>query len=140
MFLSPVAVAQSGTGIIQGHVLDESTREPLIGANISVVGTSIGSTTDVEGHFQIYNLAPGIYRLQVSSIGHKPFIKADVVVASGKQVEVVIALEVAAVELGEVTIQPSAFGMHANALQRSCYATTKIWRSERDSKWLSRIP
>jgi hypothetical protein len=109
MFLSPVAVAQSSTGIIQGHVLDESTREPLIGANVLVVGTSIGSTADAEGHFQILNLAPGIYRLQVTTIGYKPFIKADVVVAPGKQVEVVIALEVAAVELGEVTIQPSYF-------------------------------
>jgi hypothetical protein len=109
MFLSPVAVAQSSTGIIQGHVLDESTREPLIGANVLVAGTSIGSTADAEGHFQILNLAPGIYRLQVTTIGYQPFIKADVVVAPGKQVEVVIALEEAAVELGEVTIQPSYF-------------------------------
>ncbi|WP_294599610.1 TonB-dependent receptor [uncultured Bacteroides sp.] len=39
--------------IIQGTVLEEGTREPLIGVNVVVKGTTIGTTTDVEGKYSI---------------------------------------------------------------------------------------
>lgn len=119
VFHSAVSAPSSSTGIVQGQVLDESTREPLIGANVLVIGTLVGATTDFKGHFQILNLAPGIYRLQATTVGYKPFIRTDVVVAPGKQVEVVIALEVTAVELGEVTIQPSYFKIDKSTLGSS---------------------
>lgn len=39
--------------IIQGTVLEEGTNEPLIGVNVLVKGTTIGTTTDVEGKYSI---------------------------------------------------------------------------------------
>ena len=39
--------------VIQGTVLEEGTNEPLIGVNVVVKGTTIGTTTDVEGKYSI---------------------------------------------------------------------------------------
>ena len=39
--------------IIQGTVLEEGTNEPLIGVNVVVKGTAIGTTTDAEGRYSI---------------------------------------------------------------------------------------
>jgi hypothetical protein len=107
--LSAVAAPEGSTGMVQGTVSDASTREPLISANITVVGTTIGATTDSDGHFQIAKLAPGTYRMKATTVGYTPLIKTDIVVAPGRQVEVVFALEPAAVELNEITVQPSYF-------------------------------
>ncbi|MEL7221754.1 MAG: carboxypeptidase-like regulatory domain-containing protein, partial [Bacteroidota bacterium] len=38
---------------ITGKVYDEQTKEPLIGATISVVGSSTGVVTDFDGTFQL---------------------------------------------------------------------------------------
>lgn len=41
------------TKIVQGTVLEEGTNEPLIGVNVVVKGTTIGTTTDIEGKYSI---------------------------------------------------------------------------------------
>jgi hypothetical protein len=97
------------SNLIEGHVLDAVTREPLIGANILVMGTAIGATTNPDGHFQIPNLAPGTYRLQASMIGYQSFIKTDIIAAVGKQVEVMIMLQPEAVKVSEYEITPTYF-------------------------------
>ena len=42
-----------GQGILRGVVLDSTNSEPLIGANIMVESTSLGTATDLEGKFKI---------------------------------------------------------------------------------------
>ncbi len=49
MALTPAVVAQS----ISGRVLDADTKDPLIGANVSVKGTARGTVTDVQGEFTV---------------------------------------------------------------------------------------
>jgi len=38
-------------GTIQGQVVDADNQQPLIGANVSLVGTQLGSATDDNGKF-----------------------------------------------------------------------------------------
>ena len=55
---------------ISGRVLDKGNREPLIGVNIVVKGTVLGTVTDLEGTFTLsIQSAPPIL-LAVSSIGY----------------------------------------------------------------------
>ncbi|MBR5119186.1 MAG: TonB-dependent receptor [Muribaculaceae bacterium] len=63
LFLSIGAYAQI---TVQGHVKD-ATGEPVIGATITVVGTTNTVATDFDGNFTI--VAPKGAQLQVSSIG-----------------------------------------------------------------------
>ncbi|MDK9700621.1 MAG: TonB-dependent receptor [bacterium] len=105
-----LAFGQPATAsLVQGHVRDGTTNEPIPGASVSVVGTSDGVRTDIEGHFRFSSLATGMYRIQASSVGYKPLIKSDIVVAPGKQTEVVFLLTPTSVELSEVVVTPSYF-------------------------------
>ena len=63
LFLSIGAYAQI---TVQGHVKD-ATGEPVIGATVTVVGTTNTVATDFDGNFTI--TAPKGAQLQVSSIG-----------------------------------------------------------------------
>ena len=76
-------IAQSQTGIISGTVTDASTKQPLIGTNVLIIGSNIGSATDINGEFKITNLSPGVYQVKISMIGYSSYIKTDVAVNTG---------------------------------------------------------
>lgn len=63
--------AFAGNGKIAGLVIDAETNEPLIGANVVVVGTSFGATTDIEGRFVILSVQPGSYDLRATYVGYQ---------------------------------------------------------------------
>ena len=52
-----------------GTVVDE-LGEPVIGANVVVVGTTNGATTDIDGNFSISNVAENA-TLKVTYIGYR---------------------------------------------------------------------
>ena len=60
------------TGKIAGKVLDGTTKEPLVGATVLVVGTTQGAATDLDGNYVILNLRPGVYAVKASAIGYQP--------------------------------------------------------------------
>lgn len=57
-----------GTNMVTGRVLDEETGEPLIFANVTVSGHSLGTQTDLDGNFSIM-LPQGSNSLIVSYTG-----------------------------------------------------------------------
>lgn len=63
-----IVVSVSLAGSIRGYVCDASGN-PLIGATIMVVGTSIGAMTDANGEYFIENIEPGLYSLNASMVG-----------------------------------------------------------------------
>ena len=67
LFSEP-ALGQTAT--VVGKVTDSETGKSLIGANVQVAGTSLGSATDIEGNFEISNLHAGIHILRASFIGY----------------------------------------------------------------------
>jgi hypothetical protein len=60
----------SGKGSITGYVRDNATEEPLIGANVVIVGTTFGTATDAGGKYYIPNIPAGNTHLKVNSIGY----------------------------------------------------------------------
>ena len=71
-------------GHIQGHIVDERTKQPMIGANVTVMGTNFGAATNTEGIYRIENLQEEVYKLKVSYIGYVDFVETDVLVVRGK--------------------------------------------------------
>ncbi|OQX96371.1 hypothetical protein B6I21_01195 [candidate division KSB1 bacterium 4572_119] len=59
------------TGKIAGYVKDAETGDGLPGANVFIEGTSLGAAADLEGHFIILNIPPGIYTLKCSMMGYQ---------------------------------------------------------------------
>ena len=48
-FLMTTLSAQTITGV----VLDDESKEPLLGANVLVKGTNIGASSDIKGNFTL---------------------------------------------------------------------------------------
>ena len=89
-------------GNLKGNITDKSTREPLTGATVQVMGTTTGAVADIDGNYQL-NLKPGTYTLQISYIGYRTEIVENLVIDQTDKVmnfELVTDTEV----LGEVTI------------------------------------
>ena len=62
------------TGKIAGNVVDKETKEPLPGVNVFIAGTSFGSATNMNGEFNIINVPPGNYNVNVQMIGYAGFM------------------------------------------------------------------
>lgn len=71
------------TGTIRGKVIDKTFNEELTGVQIKVVGTTIGTITDLSGNYFI-DIAPGTYTLEMSYIGMAKKTIKDVVVKKGE--------------------------------------------------------
>lgn len=76
LLIPGVVFAQSGK--LKGTVVDQKSKEPLIGANIVLEGTSYGSATDVNGVFLILNVPPGTYTIKGSYVGYKSLTVSNV--------------------------------------------------------------
>jgi len=103
LFLSSL-VFSSGTGVISGHVEDKDTGEPIIGANIIVVGTYQGTAADVDGNFQITGLTAGDYDIRISTIGYKVQLHTGVKILDGKTVVLNIIMEPTTLALGQEVV------------------------------------
>jgi len=99
----------SGSGSIKGVVLDKVTGEPLIGANIVVLNTSLGGSTNVNGLVTIYGVPTGERTLKVSYIGYQP-ITLQVTIPEDKIIEQEFRLTPQAIEGKEVVITAQAKG------------------------------
>lgn len=60
-----------GQGTLTGVVTDSLTHEKLIGVNVVLMGTGMGSATSIEGEFKIVNISPRAYTVRVSCIGYE---------------------------------------------------------------------
>src|SRR6267143_4407590 len=94
----------AGNGKITGRVTDASTKEPLIGATVAIVGTTLGTSTDVEGKFAILSVPPGEYDLKATYIGYQDVTTKGIRVNSDLTSEVNFALSSTEVELKPVEI------------------------------------
>ena len=56
---------------IEGEVRDQKTQVKLIGANVFLVGTSIGTSTSEDGKYSLTNLLPGQYKIKATYIGYQ---------------------------------------------------------------------
>jgi len=84
--------AQTGVGKLSGKVIDADTREPLIGANLLLVNTTLGTATDLSGEYFILNITPGNYDVKVSYVGYAPKTIANVRIVAGITYELNIEL------------------------------------------------
>ncbi|MCB0819975.1 MAG: TonB-dependent receptor [Bacteroidetes bacterium] len=73
---------ESSAQTIKGVVKDEN-KEPMIGAAVRVSGTTIGTTTNLDGEYTLTNLTPGNVTLEFSFVGYNKQTR-EAKVESGK--------------------------------------------------------
>lgn len=104
ILLIPFFLFSQELGKIAGTVTDETTGEPLIGANILVEGTSFGAATDSEGQYRVLGVPVGVYTVRGEFIGYRPVRISNVRVSSRLTTAANFALTSEAIELGVVNV------------------------------------
>lgn len=84
---------------LEGTVLDLKTKNPIIGVNVSVQGTTNGTSTDIDGKFKLPNLKIG-EKIVFSFLGYKSYI-----LTYDNQKQIAINLEEESNQLQEVVVQ-----------------------------------
>ena len=69
VILSSLNFLLSQSVSLEGIITDKSTGDVLIGANVFIVGTSIGTATTNNGKYKITKLNPGRYMLKATYMG-----------------------------------------------------------------------
>ena len=98
-----IYAAQAQTGTIRGFVYDKETGEPALFTNVYLRGTTIGSSTDVNGYFSITRIPPGSYDLLVSFIGFDTLVTPVTLKADEIQT-LKLYVEKKAVDIGTVEV------------------------------------
>ncbi len=86
---------------IIGHVISKGEHLPFV--TISVKGTTIGTTTDETGHYQLINIPEGTHVIRAQSMGYKPQ-DVDIAIKAGETKEIHFDLEEDILGLEEVVI------------------------------------
>lgn len=101
---TPTLTAQIA-GKLAGIIKDQQSGEPLVGANVSVIGTKFGATTDVEGSYVILNVPARSYDVQASMVGYGKVVERGVIVNTARTTTVNFQLKAAAIEQEAVVVQ-----------------------------------
>ncbi|MCK4812577.1 MAG: carboxypeptidase-like regulatory domain-containing protein [Candidatus Marinimicrobia bacterium] len=103
IMLSSVLMA-STHGKITGRIVNAETDEPLIGANVIIQGTGLGSFTDENGYYVILNVPPATYNVVSSMVGYTRMVVEGVYVRIDLTTRVNMTLTEEVIGLDEVVV------------------------------------
>lgn len=115
-FLPLLSFAQNNTQTIRGNITDKLSQSPLIGAAIQLTTLNIGAISDSLGNYSLTAIPPDRYEIKISYFGYKTLIIPNVIVTSGKEVILDIALEEDFKQLNEVVVKGENKGASINKL------------------------
>lgn len=125
---------------IKGTVVDEVTKEPLIGATIQVAGTTMGTITDFDGKFELPELENKSYTLIISYVSYQT---QEIPVDATKAQDLEITLSSDDKQLNEVTVvaRKNLEGEKALLLERkkASVAVENIGSKEMSIKGISNV-
>lgn len=113
LLLVSITTAWAQPGTINGNI-NTADGEPAEYVNISIKGTNKGTTSDVNGKFEIRKVAAGSYTLLASFVGFNP-IEKDVEVKAGEVTTVEFTLNETSSQLSEVVISGDRDGYKVDA-------------------------
>ncbi|MBN2013411.1 TonB-dependent receptor [candidate division KSB1 bacterium] len=104
VMLSRVVVANPlPTTTVSGFVYDKSNGEAMIGANVFLANTVLGSSSNVSGYYVIPKIPPGEYQIICDYIGYKLY-KKNIRIQTEQELKLNIILETEALMAEEVVV------------------------------------
>jgi CarboxypepD_reg-like domain len=106
LFLSFSHLVFAQTQTVRGQILDKQAQSPLPGASVVIVGTDpiIGTTTDTDGYYELKNVPIGRQTVKITFVGYLEQSIPNVVVTTGKEVQLNLLLEEQIISADEVVI------------------------------------
>ncbi|HMQ59770.1 MAG TPA: carboxypeptidase-like regulatory domain-containing protein, partial [Flavilitoribacter sp.] len=95
------------TQTVRGRIIDQQSEAPLIGATVELLESDpmLGTVTDVDGNFTLPNVPVGRQAFRVSYLGYNTITVPNILVTSGKEVQLSLGLEESITELSEVVVK-----------------------------------
>jgi outer membrane receptor for ferrienterochelin and colicin len=110
ILFSQIILAQEAIkGSISGVITDPKNKETLVAVNISIVGTTTGTTSDESGKFELKDLNTGIYKLRFEYVGYQTYIEPDVYVRPARDTKLKIELSEDVLSGNEVLVEATYF-------------------------------
>ncbi len=103
--LPSLLFAQNNTQNIRGVVTDKLSQTPLTGVVVQIASIQKSSSSDENGNFTLSNIPPDRYDISATFLGYKTITIPNVVVTSGKEVIIDIAMEESYKQIGEVLVK-----------------------------------
>jgi outer membrane receptor protein involved in Fe transport len=97
-------VLAHNAGNIVGTVSDSKNGLPLIGVNVQLRNSLIGTTTDISGKFEMKNIQIGTYEVVFSFIGFQTIIR-NIDVKENQTDTLILQMDESVTGIGEVTVQ-----------------------------------
>ena len=110
--------AQNNRQKIRGVIIDKLSQTTLPGATVQIMNEADkrGAVTNGKGIYVIPDVLPGRYELKISYVGYKDVFASSVVVTSGKETILDIAMEEDIKSLNEVVITANSKDKTINSL------------------------
>lgn len=96
LFFHTAVFAQNGT--IRGTLTDKNSGDPMMFANVLVLGAGVGETTDFDGNYSL-SVPAGTYEMEFSFVGYTTSKITDVVVKAGEVTLIDFQMDDSAVNL-----------------------------------------
>ena len=92
------------TGKLAGTIKSALDNSPLVGANIIIENTDLGTATDISGDYVILNIPPGKYNVTIRMIGYEVKKYENIRISIDKTTRLSAQLNIEAVEGQEVIV------------------------------------
>lgn len=102
--LAPALLFAGVTGKLVGVITDAQSNEPLPGANIQVVGTNLGTVSDVDGKYLVMNISPGTVSVRVTFVGFESQVVTNVRIMVDLTTTLSVKLKPSTVTLQEMVV------------------------------------
>lgn len=108
-FLLPTVLLAQSTQTVRGQVMDQDSKYPVYGANVVVLKSDpiLGGATDDQGYFVIENVPLGRIDLRISAVGYNKITISNLLVISGKELNLDFEIEESLSELDAVVLKAS---------------------------------
>lgn len=128
------------TGVIKGIVKDKLTNESIIGANVLLLGTDLGTSTDFDGAYIIEGLKPGLYNIQVSYIGYESASQYELEVQGIRPTVYNFELSQNSNKIEEVVVKAASFKKTAESpLSLRTIGVSEIMRNPGGNRDISKV-
>src|SRR5688572_17944419 len=82
LLLAKTVLLAQNTGVVRGTVTDKNTQETIVGASVSIEGSTEGTVSDLDGVYKL-NLPVGTYNIKASFLGYTSIVKYNITASSG---------------------------------------------------------
>lgn len=111
-------------GVLYGTIKDQASGEPLGFVSVGIPALNIGTTSDLDGKYRLFNVPPGSHLISFSYLGYDTQ-EQEITLKEGEEVELNIMLGEGRVTMEEVVVLGQASGQRA-AINRQINSNTIV--------------